>query len=433
MINEKVFFNFNLNSSQTNRNIVTIQIPSVHVDCLYTEAVKAQKSCVHTYGFIKGDTPLSYIEDNFRAPILDHLKELLFVHCASNFLYKSILEKKILIPGEPILVDIDVNNNQDALFKFGFTPINIDQDNRWEKQLIKIPERKNYKDLDKQAELFIKTEQKLAENKSDAISIGDIVCFEINLCNADSKPLISEYKDQLWIKINDEETDHDVQELFLGKKLNESFQTYNNYLQKYFSNSLNIKYFFTIKIIDIVPANHFSFEQFQHHFQIKSNKEMHLKLIEVFSYRNDISLRRETVETVLKAILKQYFVNIPNYLLDQQRNYLLKTIYNNPDYNVYKSQPDFNEKIKSLAEKQLKAAIVIDSIAYQENIQVSHQDIAGYLNLLKRPRTKEFIYFDLPILKSEGQEMPISTEFIKRFCLREKTLNYIISTVSKKK
>ena len=53
---------------------------------------------------------------------------------------------------------------------------------------------------------------------------------------------------------------------------------------------------------------------------------------------------------------------------------------------------------RQLAEKQAREEIIIDQIAYQEHIVANHQDIKTYLNLIKRARTKEFIYFMPPIL-----------------------------------
>jgi FKBP-type peptidyl-prolyl cis-trans isomerase (trigger factor) len=111
---------------------------------------------------------------------------------------------------------------------------------------------------------------------------------------------------------------------------------------------------------------------------------------------------------------------------------VLQAVQHNPDYHVYKSQSDFKDKVKALAEKQLKEAIIIDAIAYQEGISVSDEDVRAYLNLLKRPRMKDFMYFTLPEPKMQGQEVPLSAEFIKRYCLREKTLNHLIKEVTKK-
>jgi FKBP-type peptidyl-prolyl cis-trans isomerase (trigger factor) len=86
-----------------------------------------------------------------------------------------------------------------------------------------------------------------------------------------------------------------------------------------------------------------------------------------------------------------------------------------------------------LAEKQLKELAIIDTLAYKENISVTKDDIFGYINLMKRPRTREFIYFTLPTTKTYGQELPLSHETIRQQCLREKTLNYVIQRLIKQK
>ena len=75
---------------------------------------------------------------------------------------------------------------------------------------------------------------------------------------------------------------------------------------------------------------------------------------------------------------------------------VLRAVQVNPDYHVYKSQLDFKEKIRQLAEKQLKETIIIDAIAYQEGIEITDEDVRSYLNFLQRPRTKEFVYFAPP-------------------------------------
>ena len=194
----------------------------------------------------------------------------------------------------------------------------------------------------------------------------------------------------------------------------------------------DMNYTFRVDIKDYLPHAYFSFDLFNHHFNIKTEKEMHLKLIEVFSTRNDISQRRETIEAVLKLLCKQYYFLLPAHLLDRQKLMVLTAVQNNPDYHVYKAQADFKEKIKQLAEKQLKETIIIDAIAYQEGIKVSDDDVRAYLNFLKRPRMKEFIYFIFPPYKMLGQDVPLSAELVKRYCLREKTLNHVINHLTKK-
>lgn len=432
MIKSETPFTFTLTQEHPQTQKAVITVPANYVDSVYNHILLAQKSKADTYGFAQGTTPLYYIEQNFRPNIIEHLKELFFKHCVMNFLYSSLHKNKILLISDPVLVDVKLAPKAEAQFIFGFSPITLDNPDRWRKLSVRAPERKNYKDLDRQVEFFIKEETDHATGTFDRIQINDWVCFELTIYDNNSKPLLQNYKDQLWIKVSDEEADGELQNLFVGKKIGDQFLTKTIFLQNYISTGFDMNYSFHINIVDFMPNNYFSFEHLKRHFQIKNQKDMHLKLIEVFSFRNDISQRRETIEVTLKLLLKHYFIPLSSNLLERQKKSVLSAVHNNPDYHVYKAQNDFKEKVKMLAEKQLKEAVLIDMIAYQENISVSHEDILSYINFIKRPRTKEFLYFDLPDTKFMGQEIPLSTEVLKKHCLREKTLNHVINNLTKK-
>jgi FKBP-type peptidyl-prolyl cis-trans isomerase (trigger factor) len=433
MIHGENNFTFTITQENPQQQKATITIPSSHVDALYDEALIAQKAEAHTYGFLKGTTPMHYIEHNFRPNIIEHLKELLFTHCVINFLCQSLYNHKIVVIGDPTLVDIMLQPHNDAHFIFSLPSLRQEQEDRWKKLTLRAPERKNYKDLDRQVEFFIKEEVERAQKyTSYTINIGDWVCFEMALVQDNRKPLLNGYKDQLWVKINDEEADRELHALFVGKNVGETFLSKSSFLQEYISNEAAMDYTFDIHIKDYVPHAYFSFDCFKRHFQLKTNKEMHQKLIEVFSYRNDLSQRRETIEATFKLLLKHYFIPLPQQLLERQKRLVLGTVHANPDYHVYKAQSDFKEKVRLLAEKQLKETIIIDSIAYCENITIDHDEIMSYLNLIKRPRTKEFVYFHLPVTKLKGQEIPLATALLKKYCLREKTLNHVIYQLTKK-
>ena len=119
-------------------------------------------------------------------------------------------------------------------------------------------------------------------------------------------------------------------------------------------------------------------------------------------------------------------------MLTKRQKEILDFLQTNPDYHVYRTQKDFKERVHQLAEKQACEMILLDQLAYHENIMVTNQDVKYYLNLINRPRTKEFIYFDPTITKVFGQEIPLASEELKRICLREKTLNHIIYHLTKK-
>nr|MBP7854540.1 hypothetical protein [Candidatus Babeliales bacterium] len=77
-------------------------------------------------------------------------------------------------------------------------------------------------------------------------------------------------------------------------------------------------------------------------------------------------------------------------------------------------------------------SVVVEHIAYQDNIAVVHHDVKTMLQFTQRPRLKDFLYF--PFIKSqfEGQEFPIDSENLYHLCLKEKTVNHIIHHLTKK-
>ena len=422
-----------LNQRDNQHFQASITIAQPFVETMYKKALISQQEQASTYGFSKGTTPLTYVEYAFKPNIIEHLKEFFFNHCVFNFLGKELIRHKFVVAGDPKLVDIVINPPHEACFVFDLIHVTPVIKNEWKKLNFKAPERKNYKDLDRQVEAFIKEEHENSTRiVTDTIKLGDWVCFDLRLIDSEGKPLLENHINKLWIKMSDEEADQDVHELFLNKKIGDRFFTTNNFLQYYISDSLDTQYAFEIHIVGCVPHIFFSLEQFKRHFKLKSTKETHLKLIEVFSYRNDLSQRRETIEATLKLLLNHHPINVPEDLIVRQQKLVLDAVHINPDYHVYKSQHDFKEKVRKLAEKQLKEKVFIDYVSYQENITTDDDDMISYINLLKRPRTKEFIYFDLPPTKVNGQETPIAQEILQQFCLREKTLNHIIYYLTKR-
>lgn len=413
---------------------VTISIPEAYVNRLYSQASFAQQSRTHTHGFSKGTTPLAYIEKNFQPHLLEHIKEFFFKYFVIDWLYQEIANHKILIAGEPRLIDISIQPNQPACYSFSLTlaqPIPLQG---WKRLPFKAPKRKNYKDLDRQVKNFLKEEQKQQkEYVNNGIQLSDWVHFSVCILDHEKKPLFDNYVERLWIKIGTEEADSPFQKMFIGKKIGEIFVTNESCLQEYFSSHIDTHYPFKIKILSYTPHAYFGVDHFKKHFRMRNNIEIHEKLIEVFSYRNDISQRRSTAEEALKLLLSRHSFEVPNHLILHKQKEILDAIHDNPDYQVYKMQSDFQEKVRKLAIKQVKETIFSHQLSYYEGITASIGDVIGYLNLTKRARTKEFIYFEPPSTKFLGQEVPISASLLEQSCLREKTLNHAIYYLTKQR
>lgn len=429
---EQTSLDFSLTQDGDHFVYATITVPSAFVKRLHNLASEEHRFTAATPGFSKGSTPLSYIAETFQPHLLDHLKEFFFKYFVINWLYKHLKKHKIHVAGEPVLTNILLTANAPASYSFSITlaqPIPLQG---WKRLLFKPPKRKNYKDLDRQVTSFLKEEEE-AQKKTDAstIHVGDWVLFSISLHDHTKKDIFENYHEELWLKIGEEEADSPFQQLFIGKKIGDVFETQEESIQNYFSTHFETHYVFVIKILDHLTCGFFSVDHFKKHFRIKTQKELHQKCIEVFSYRNDISQRRSTAEETLRLLLSKHPFTVPHHLILRQEKTILDAIHDNPDYQVYRMQPDFRYKLRQLAEKQVKEHILIHQLAYHENIDISNDDIKAYLNLVTRPRTTEFIYFEPPQTKFFGQELPISATLLAQCCLREKTLNHAIYYLSK--
>ena len=81
-----------------------------------------------------------------------------------------------------------------------------------------------------------------------------------------------------------------------------------------------------------------------------------------------------------------------------------------PDFQVYRAQKEFPKQIALLAEQQLKEEILIDQIAYTENIYADEKDIQNYLHLLNHNRLREFIHFKSPYEQPDKTDIPINMD-----------------------
>jgi FKBP-type peptidyl-prolyl cis-trans isomerase (trigger factor) len=423
---------FKLLSINSQLCIATVTIPHTTVDLFYTLAAENQSKIISVAGFQKGHVPLDYIKKNYQETLNGHVQEILFKFYAINFLYKQVREQKLIIAGEPRLIEASLLPEKDAAFLFEVNLLPDYQIQEWKHFPFKAPKRKRYKDLDKQVQGFIDAETEASQTEGfEKIAPDDWVFFSVLLATETHTPIASWIPQQFWFHIGKEETESDLREIFLGRTVGETYITTNKGLQEYFSSHIHTSYAFLITIEAKVAAAATDFELIKRHFKLKTNKALHQKLVEVFSYRNDVSQRRSMAQDALKMILAKHPITPPVPMVLRKQEELLHTIKNNPDYNVYRTEKKFTSYLTQLAEKQCKEEIVADLIAANENIEITNDDVQSYLNLYKRPRTKEFLYFRIPSFTIQNQEVPAPSHEIMHYCLREKTLNYIIYHLTK--
>ena len=407
-----------------------VKIPAFLVNRFIDNAIESI-SKKNVSGFSKCEIPKEYVKQNFKQNIINHVKEFFFKYFVISRLYKEIRSKKIALLGEPRLIDCYLEQNKDAEYQLEFNFIQAQITREWKYISFKSSQRKKYKDIDKQVIDFIKEEEDQEKNRKnkDVVCHGDWVNFTISAIDVNNNPIFEE-SENLWARIGQDDTTIPLQEVFLDKKLGESFYTEHFILQDFFNSGSTLTNNFFIKILDIVHQDFLSIEQFKKHFKIKTNKKVHEKIVEVFSFTNDMSLRRNITTEAFDTLLKLYKIEVPEQCILRQQQIILENLQSNPDYIVYRTEPGFKEKVRALAEQQVRESALMELLAHHEDIASTEDDVKNYLNLTQRARTREFLHFLHPEL-AFAADAPIHTESLKQVTLREKALNHAILYLTK--
>jgi FKBP-type peptidyl-prolyl cis-trans isomerase (trigger factor) len=410
-----------------------ITLDSSTVKSVYNQTLKMFQRQTVLPGFKKKCTPIEYLEKNFKGSIESNIKNYLFKHYVIDYLVENIHKEKITIANYPRLKGIKTMPKQDMIFSFEISvapPIELKE---WKFFIFRAPKRKKYKDLDKQVSLFIKRESNIfKKNKLSIIEENDWVLFTTNLVNENNQVILESQKSYFWIKINNKYITKSFHSSLINKKINDSIITDHFPMKNDFSSEQEQNHFsYKITIKKITKGKSFSLDSFKDTFKLKSKTEVHNKLIEVFSYRNDISQRKAIIEEVFHLLLSKHRFEVPKHFVIRRQEEILSYLKKHPDYTVYRQNKDFYPQLAMLAEKQLKEEILIDQIAYRENLEINHNDIQNYLYLFNNNRLKEFVYFKPILQKIDESETPLQTGLLKQYVFREKTLNHIIHELTK--
>jgi len=383
-------------------------------------------------GFEQAKVPDEYIQETYKNEIHSKIKNYFFHHIVIDFLMTEVFNNKIILVNYPRLNAVEMLPDKRLHYHFDLSIVDPIEMKEWKHFAFRSPKRKKYKDLDKQVIAFIENRQNQTKKiQANVIEENDWICFSAQMLNKENDQLSSNLCGLFWLHISPYEVPEPFIKQVLGRKLDESllttYLTTNDHDFKHEGASYN----FLITIKSIVKGGHFSIDIFKTTFKLKNKADVHNKLMEVFSFRNDISQRRSIIEEVFYLLLSKHRFEVPKHLVLRREEEIVESLSHQSDYHVYKAQKDFSEYVEALAEKQLKEEIIIDQIAYNESLKVDIKDIAQYLHLLCNKRLKEFIYFKPLLARIEGTGCPINNNILTRAIQREKTLNYIIHSLTK--
>lgn len=419
-----------INSLQKIMKLIIVDVPEVLLQKVMNFVVKNKKEHLIVHGFENGNIPFEYIKIHYANSLKTHLEHIFY-----NFYAQDKFIKKLRFQGSyvPKLFEIeseyDLKNNKlsffynhlDKLIQYSVLP---------DFKKLKFPERKKYRDLDRQVKSIIELEQKNKENYLSESFIQDGDWIGIRIYLSDEGIIIDkELSLKMWLNITNETIDREIRDIFLSKKLHDSFFSNAFFLNELLSTNFIIHTFY-IEIEDHITKNYFCIESFKEAFNY-DNKEIFEKIIDIFSLRNDISLKKEKAQISLRYFLEKIKIYIEPQIINEHELIIKSKIIKNPDYLLYQSDLNFSLNIKRLACCQAMEKILVDHFIYVYNIQSSKKLLYWYLNILQRNRLKDFLYFDIShVYDNSNKSIPINNSVIEQMALREKLIEYIIKKSS---
>jgi len=374
--------------------------------------------------------PLEYAKSYFAAEIKQDTQEFIYKHFVIQFLLQEIQRNKIITANWPRLTEI-VSLNNELSYNFTLTLTPAIPLKEWKHFVFKQPERKNYKDLDNQVVNFIKEATDTARtHDKHATEAGDWVYFSAQMLAPETHEPLFENKNNYWLKVSTDIILSNFQKSFFDVKVDDTFIVESLPFMNGPQSQIDEPCHYKIVIGFITKGSHLSLDFFKQTFSLKTRADVHRKLIEVFSYRNDISQRKSTIEELFHLLFTKHRFEMPKHIITRKKENLLQSIKKQSDYNIYKSSKNFDANLTILAEKMLKEELIIDTIGVSQGIKLTVGDMAHYLHLFNNERLKEFIYFKPLIDNIEESSTPVHEAILAQAVLREKTLNYILHTLA---
>ena len=396
-----------------------------------------QDHITHTYadytvipGMSCKHLPLRYTQQYFAAEIERDTKHFILEHFINESVLYHLDERRANIVNWPRLTGISgsLANGFTYTFAVSLAPEVAVSD--WQSLTFLPPRRKNYTDLDIQVSSFIaQLDDVPTPENPETIERGDWVQFQATLASPHSTAPINA-PTVYWLHTAATHVPTSYTDSFMGKKVGDTFAIPATTFAETYRNSKESDYEFSITVMSTIKNNFVPLTDLAESLSVPAPADLPDRLIEIFSLRNDMSLRRAIIEELFYLMFSVYRFDIAPHAVTRRKELLLTIMQNTPDSLVYTKQKQFLPHIGLLAETKLKEEALIDAIARYENITVTHDDIRHYVQMASHDRLKEFVYFTPLTDDLASSHDPFSERSLSHVVRREKTLNAVIAQLA---
>jgi trigger factor len=385
---------------EEHRKAFEIEVPASDVNKRKNELFGRLSKTASVPGFRAGKAPRDLLEKHYGERVTKEAIEDLIADS-----YRQAVEEEGLIPlGYPHISEVKLDDQNILSFKAEFnTRPRIDIKGYKGLSLKKKKVQIGEEDVDRSISSLRESTAKFKECVGRPVQIGDYIVCDSHIF-VDSKP-IAKKRENIWMPIEENSYVPGVSKALIGAALNEEKEIEATLPEDFpIKEHANQKAVFKIKVKEIkekvLPQID---DEFAKDLGYNNLAELNDSVKKVLESQAERQVRQDLERQVIEKLLEGAKFNVPatlvegqlKYLVNEEKERLKKQGLEEEDINT--KDKELHDKLRPVAQRQVKIMFVLDEIAHKEKITVSDEEIGeafeGLSKQYNQPRGKVENYY----------------------------------------
>lgn len=351
-------------------------------------------------GFREGKAPRDLLEKHYGERVTKEAIEDLIADS-----YRQAVEEEGLTPlGYPRISEVKLDDKNVLSFKAEFnTRPKVDVKGYKGLSLKKKKVQISEEDVDRSINSLRESTAKFKECAGRPVQIGDYIVCDSHIF-VDGKP-IAKKRENIWMPIEENSYVPGVSKALIGAALNEEKEVEATLPEGFpVKEHANKKAVFKIKIKEIkekvLPQID---DEFARDLGYNNLAELRDSIRKVLESQVERQTRQDLERQVIEKLLESSSFNVPSSLVDEQLKYVVEEEKARlkkqgiKEEDLAAKDKELADKLRPVAEKQVKTMFILDEIAHKENITVSREEMDTAFEALSRqynqPKAKVEKYY----------------------------------------
>ncbi len=363
---------------EEHRKAFEIEVPEADVNKRKDELFGKLGKTATVPGFRAGKAPRDLLEKHYGERATKEVIEDLISDS-----YRQAVEEEGFIPlGYPHISDVKLDDKNTLSFKAEFnTRPKIEIKEYKGLALKKKKAQINEKDVERSINSLRESTAKFKECTGRPVQIGDYIVCDSHIF-VDGKP-IAQKRENIWMPIEEKSYVPGVSKGLVGTSLNEEKEIETTLPEDFpIKEHANKKAVFKIKVKEIkdkvLPQID---DEFAKDLGYNNLSELRDSIRKVLESQMERQIRQDLERQVIEKLLENSSFNVPSSLVDEQLKYVIEEKKGRlkkqglKEEDLKAKDKEFADKLRPVAEREVKTMFILDEIAHKEKITVSREEL----------------------------------------------------------